>query len=1285
MTGRLCLLAAMLGLMFQSVGAQSVHVTNIKRNDNGRWGADVVAFDRSTNALRSPTTAKVLVRGREAGGVVLDCPPPQPPADISSVLTIDISGSMAKGGPNIVLARVAANAWIDAIASGSECAITAFDNASFVAADFTTDKDRLRRAIDALQPRGGTNFTAGFMHKNGGAMQLAVQGEKKRVVVFLTDGQGGGVAADVIALAKQHDVTVYCVTLGMPMPAVLREIAENTGGLWFENVTTPDEAVMAYRRIFASATQNGTCTLKWDGTATCTAREELTFVMDGDTTRAMVDTPDSLLVGIKYRPETVEVGVIPPGTIGHRTVALVAKGGPMTIRSMNLNGPRSMSFKAPSLPLTLAPGDSITIDVQVVGGDSAFAMGRVDVVTEPCATPPLYVTSGSGLMPPILPTLRVVSPNGGERFPVSSIVPLRYEGVPPHVPVQLEVSTNLGATWTVIASAATGLSYNWRATAEPSDSCLLRASQLMQGSTVRSAAVMTFKGQKLSQAEFSPDQNLVVTSGWEQKTGNNEMYGQVRIWNSVTGAPIRVLDGGYHFAFLPDSKSMITWGEKLVRRYDVASGALMWSKELTPTNAPHAIEVSRDGSNLLVVGGWGDSTMTIDARDGKVRHVFPRLAKDVKHATMNADASLVAVVDGDSAVRVYQAADGVLKYTISEPGIKNYYRAAFQPAGPMLAVAGSNGKVSLWDMTTGRKARDVTTRKYINDNTYIAFSPDGIRIALETDADQTKVFEVTSGRELVTIQRSSSNASAFGAAFSPSGQHLAILSFYRLSVFDAYTGVQVYQTRRAEGSPSFTIDGKRFVTVGTEALAEVHTIGVGTLQEDVSDARWSLVAASGTLKNVRFSTRLVGQSVDSTVVDGITNTGKAPLIVNSVIIEGAQATDFALRTTGSFTIEPGKTAFIEYSFVPTAQGERAALITAHTSVGKMNARITGRALNTLVQVDDGVWDIGTTLVKSTRVKASSDVLRNTTAYPLTLTSFSIENNTDSLFLLKPLTAPSTIPPGGEIPLHVAFTPNRYGQHAMNLLMKFAELDDPVVLTIIGHGDTLIGPDYTDPTTFRTIALPSSIVPPAGTVTTGVYDLVGIQAGYSITDNVMVLAGGVPPLRSSWIGASDEEATQALAYSVGLKAGFRIDDQWTVAGGYQWGQSTYDRLATTGTESRITFNALYATVGFGDDDSRASLYIGYAFKRHVTMFPGTFDADATIIAGGYDFRIARRWKLCSEVVFMRTMTFVPVTLTARYFGETFALEAGVAVLAIPAGGSASTSPPLVPMVSWVKRW
>jgi len=241
-------------------------------------------------------------------------------------------------------------------------------------------------------------------------------------------------------------------------------------------------------------------------------------------------------------------------------------------------------------------------------------------------------------------------------------------------------------------------------------------------------------------------------------------------------------------------------------------------------------------------------------------------------------------------------------------------------------------------------------------------------------------------------------------------------------------------------------------------------------------------------------------------------------------------------------------------------------------------------------------------------------------------------------------------------------------------------------TLYGRGDIdTFRVAKSDPTTFRGILLPTSIIPPKGTIVTGLYDVLGLTGGYALTDHVMVLGGGVLPLPNRWFGASGYDASWSAAWSIGAKAAGRVNETTTIGGGYQMGMSYYDQDVTEEIESRITFNALWASAGFGTDDRRLNLTLGYAFKWHERPYEGSFQADATIVGVAYDHRISYDWKICGEAFFMRTMTFVPVTITARYFDAVQAFDVGFTVTGIPASGADASSWPIIPMISWVRRW
>lgn len=225
------------------------------------------------------------------------------------------------------------------------------------------------------------------------------------------------------------------------------------------------------------------------------------------------------------------------------------------------------------------------------------------------------------------------------------------------------------------------------------------------------------------------------------------------------------------------------------------------------------------------------------------------------------------------------------------------------------------------------------------------------------------------------------------------------------------------------------------------------------------------------------------------------------------------------------------------------------------------------------------------------------------------------------------------------------------------------------------------PPLTDPTTFRTIVVPNAILPKRGSLYVGMYDLLGLTAGYAVDDHMMILAGGALPTPDDWGGMRGEIFG---AYSIGVKLGIPLNDDLNIAGGYQWGRSFYDRASTPTADtfrSEITVQAPYLALSYGNDDSRISVTAGYALKHHKK--PNTeLDDDAMFMAIGGDTRIARHWKLAAEMVTMQKLGVVPLIGSVRYFGERYAIDAGIGYVGITTGDTKSPAIPLVPVISGI---
>ena len=250
----LCLL-----LSAQTLYSQSLSLFDIDASNFPVMKAKFFAFDAAGNQAR-PSSSELSLKENGVMRTItnINCPPSVPPKALSSVLVIDVSGSMSSGSSgtaNIDLAKAAARAWVNGLPLGtSECAIASFDHSNYLNQDFTTNRSKLLNAIAPLTPQGGTDYDMALLNPMAGGLLVSKNGKHQKVIVFLTDGQAGTPQiTSIVSEANRQNCVIYCVTLGMSAPQSVKDIASQTGGQVFENVTSVQEAEDVYRKILQVA------------------------------------------------------------------------------------------------------------------------------------------------------------------------------------------------------------------------------------------------------------------------------------------------------------------------------------------------------------------------------------------------------------------------------------------------------------------------------------------------------------------------------------------------------------------------------------------------------------------------------------------------------------------------------------------------------------------------------------------------------------------------------------------------------------------------------------------------------------------------------------------------------------------------------------------------------------------------------------------------------------------------------------------------------------------------
>lgn len=271
----------------------------------------------------------------------------------------------------------------------------------------------------------------------------------------------------------------------------------------------------------------------------------------------------------------------------------------------------------------------------------------------------------------------------------------------------------------------------------------------------------------ISSINFSPD-GQYLASGCQ--------YGKIKIWDVTSGKELKELKGEsaiYSVNFSPNGK-LLAWGTSLnVIIWDMAREKRLLKKQFVNIDIPD-IKFSNN-SKLLAIGGRRN-LLICNVATGLILKRVGAHSRRIDSIDFSAnDALLASCSSDDNTIKIWDGTVTILDITKSfllplpNKELKTLYFESvntinFSPDGRYLAASNKNGIIKIWDVDSGRNLMTL-----IGEGSSIDFSPDGKYLA--SGGNDIRIWDVQSGNLIRTLK--CNNAWISLVKFSPDGKYFA--------------------------------------------------------------------------------------------------------------------------------------------------------------------------------------------------------------------------------------------------------------------------------------------------------------------------------------------------------------------------------------------------------------------------------------------------------------------------------------------------------------------------------
>jgi WD40 repeat protein len=296
----------------------------------------------------------------------------------------------------------------------------------------------------------------------------------------------------------------------------------------------------------------------------------------------------------------------------------------------------------------------------------------------------------------------------------------------------------------------------------------------------------------VSALAFSPGGTVLVSGGGDSA---------VRQWDVAAGKEMRRFAGPTGqvraLAVSPDGATVASGGiDRRVHLWNADTGDERRSLSGADEDQFHLLGFAPDGRTLTAADGSARGIVRVwEAADGRERRVFSPAEKGYVPFALSPDAAVVAAAAGPDHIALFDASSGELLREYGEDERGALQPAAFLGSGKALAAfRHTHGRFSkgdavfTWDVETGRREQQAL-RGDLGNVCGCASSPDGKVLAAAGADGRVGLWNVATGDPIRTWQ--ASRYFLLTTAFSPDGRTLATTELDGpISLWETATGMR---------------------------------------------------------------------------------------------------------------------------------------------------------------------------------------------------------------------------------------------------------------------------------------------------------------------------------------------------------------------------------------------------------------------------------------------------------------------------------------------------------------